>query len=345
VYQDEEGKERDYAASLPPYLVREVLGPWLAGGNHAVVLAEEWHTAHAAIHLDWLLRRAGLRERVVMLWTANNLFGFERIEWTRLAQAAQIATVSQYMRRCMQPLGVSPLVIPNGLSAEAFVPVDTADVDALRRSAGRRMLLAKVARWDPDKAWLLAVEIAARLKARGARPLLLARGGNEAHGDAVLARARALGLKVGHQGAGRGVAGLIAGVAAGQPSDVLVLESHLEAEARGVLLRGADTVLANSRHEPFGLVGLETMALGGIACTGATGEEYARPGENALVVASEDPVEFLDQFDRLFARKERVAAMRRAARKTAGDYTWLRVIEDHLLPRIERLRTEGRAAA
>jgi glycosyltransferase involved in cell wall biosynthesis len=337
VYQDEDGKERDFAASLPPYLVKEVLGPHLAAGGEAVVLAEEWHTAHAAIHLDWLLRRAGLRERAVMVWTANNWFGFERVDWPRLSAASQIATVSHYMRRCMLPLGVDPIVIPNGLSAEAFVPPDATAFGALRLSAAGRTLLAKMARWDPDKGWLASLEITAMLKQRGSRPLLLARGGSEGHGKTVLAHARSCGLAVSHHRASApGVAGLLGAVAAGRESDIVVLESHVDAEARSVLLRGADVVLANSRHEPFGLVGLETMALGGIACTGATGEEYARAGENALVMTGENPDEFIAQFDRLIARAGRVEEMRRAAQCTARGHTWPRVIGTHLLPFVGR---------
>jgi glycosyltransferase involved in cell wall biosynthesis len=341
VYQDEEGKERDFAASLPPYLMKELLGPHLSSGGDAVILAEEWHTAHAAIYLDWLLKQAGLRERAGLVWTANNLFGFDRIDWSRLSEATQVATVSHYMRRCMEPLGVDAMVIPNGLSGEAFVPPDAGAVEALRATTTGRTVLAKMARWDPDKAWLASVEIAARLKQRGARPLLLARGGSEAHGEAVLAHARALGLAVSQQRASApGAAGLLDAVTAGRESDIVVIESHVDAEGRGVLLRGSDVVLANSRHEPFGLVGLETMAIGGIACTGGTGEEYARAGENALVVASEDPGEFVAQFDALFAHERRVAAMRRAGFKTAREYTWQRVIDAHLLPGVDQLRDE-----
>ena len=337
VYQDEEGKERDFAASLPPYLVKEVLGPHLEAGGEAVVLAEEWHTAHAVIHLDWLLRRSGLRDRAVLVWTANNWFGFDRVDWPRLSSAARIATVSHYMRRCMLPLGVDPIVIPNGLSAEAFAPPDREALEALSRRASGRTLLAKMARWDPDKGWLAGIEITGMLKQRGARPLLLARGGSEAYGEAVLAHARSRGLVVSHARArAPGVPGLLDAVAVGGESDIVVLESHVNAEARSVLLRGADVVLANSQHEPFGLVGLETMALGGIACTGATGEEYARAGENALVIPSEKPGEFIAQFDALFAHADRVEAMRRAAQQTARERTWPRVIGSHLLPFVGR---------
>jgi glycosyltransferase involved in cell wall biosynthesis len=242
------------------------------------------------------------------------------------------------MRGCMQALGVDPIVIPNGLSAEAFAPPDAAAVEALRHSTVGRTLLAKMARWDPDKGWLASVEIAGRLKQRGARPLLIARGGKEPYGEAVLARARAQGLAVSQQQIRTpGAAGLLAAVAASRESDIMVLESLVNAEARAMLLRAADVVLANSRHEPFGLVGLETMAVGGIACTGATGEEYARAGENALVVASEHPGEFIAQFDALFARAGRVEAMRRAGLRAARRYAWERVIERQLLPCVGRL--------
>jgi glycosyltransferase involved in cell wall biosynthesis len=333
VYQKEDDKERDFAASLPPFVAREHLFPHLNGGGEAVILAEEWHTAHAAIHLDWLMRRAGLRERAMLIWTANNWFGFDRIDWPRLSGATHVATVSRYMRGCMQALGVDPIVIPNGLGAEAFVPPDAAAVEALRRLAADRTLLAKMARWDPDKGWRTSVEIAASLKQRGARPLLVARGGSEAYGQVVIAHARARGLAVSHQRAATaGVAGLLSAVAAGRDADVVLLESHVDTDARGVLLRGADVVLANSRHEPFGLVGLETMAVGGIACTGTSGEEYARAGENALVIAREDPGEFIAQFDAVFSHANRVEAMRRSGLRTARQYTWQRVLERHLLP-------------
>src|SRR5262245_24851424 len=62
VYEGEEGKHDDFAASLPPHLLEELRRD-LVRGRHAVILAEEWHTANAVLHLDWLLRRAGLRPR------------------------------------------------------------------------------------------------------------------------------------------------------------------------------------------------------------------------------------------------------------------------------------------
>ena len=46
----------------------------------------------------------------------------------------------------------------------------------------------------------------------------------------------------------------------------------------------ADGTLANSGYEPFGLVGLEAMAAGGVAYVGSTGEDYARPLQNCVVL-------------------------------------------------------------
>src|SRR5512145_2218219 len=64
VYDGEEDKQRDFGASLPPYLLEEFLEPELRGGGRAVVLAEEWQTVGATLHLDALLRERGMRERV-----------------------------------------------------------------------------------------------------------------------------------------------------------------------------------------------------------------------------------------------------------------------------------------
>jgi len=107
VYDGEEGKQDDYSASLPPFLLREVLLPHLRHGRHAVILAEEWHTVHAVLHLDLLLREAGVRQQVTILWNANNTFAFTRIDWQRLAAAAVITTVSRYMKHLMRGLGLT----------------------------------------------------------------------------------------------------------------------------------------------------------------------------------------------------------------------------------------------
>jgi len=336
VYEGEEGKRLDFVSSLPPFLVREVLVPHLEAATHrAVLLAEEWQTVDAVLHLDWLLRRFGLRSRVTMLWNANNTFGFERIDWARLADAAVITTVSRYMRHRMWHYGVDPIVIPNGLSAEAFRSPERSAVSALRQRVGNRMVLAKVARWDPDKRWLLAVDTVGDLKRHGMSPLLIARGGVEAHGAEVLARAAAAGLRVVERHLSRpDAAGLLDGLSALGSYDIVSLRSPLSRSATQLLFRGSSAVLANSGHEPFGLVGLEAMAAGGLVCTGNTGEDYAVPGWNSLVLQSNDPREFLSHYHHLLGNPREERAMRRRAQATAQQYTWQEVIQRNLLPRL-----------
>jgi glycosyltransferase involved in cell wall biosynthesis len=123
------------------------------------------------------------------------------------------------------------------------------------------------------------------------------------------------------------------------------LKAPVDPEARRVLFRGADVVLANSGHEPFGLVGLETMAAGGIACTGISGEDYAVPGRNALVLQTSDPREFVGLFRRLEADPDQAKLIRREGRATARRYAWPEIIERLFLPRLDLLRSARRVAS
>ena len=335
VYDGEEGKQANFAASLPPFLLDEVLAPHLREGGQAVVLAEEWQTVPALLHLDWLLRERSLRDRVALFWNANNTFGFERIDWLPLARAAQITTVSRYMKHRMWNLGVDPLVIPNGLPPDCFQPPDRKAVAAIRGRLRDRTVLAKMARWDPDKRWLAAIELVAEMKQQGWRPLLVARGGMENHREQVLGAARTRSLRVVERSWSRSGAGAFAEALrdVGE-ADVVELRSHIDPDARRALFRAADAVLANSGHEPFGLVGLEAMAAGGVACTGGSGEDYAVPGHNALVLETDQPREFLSLFSQLRREPEGERALRRAGASTARHYAWLHVIQRVILPRV-----------
>lgn len=336
VYDGEEGKRNDFASSLPPHLVRTVLLPFLAAtGGQVVVLAEEWQTVDAVLHLDWLLQQAGVRQQVAIFWNANNTFGFDRIDWDRLRQAAVITTVSRYMRQLMWKLHVDPLVISNGLPEEAYEAPEQAAIAEFRHRLSGRAVLAKVARWDPDKRWLLAMDTVAELKRQGRRPLLIARGGVEGHAHEVLARAAVLGLRVVERAQARpGVRGLIESLEGTDHADVLNLLSPMSGRACRVLYRAAGAVLANSGHEPFGLVGLETMAVGGVACTGGTGEDYVVPGWNGLVLQRHDPKDFIIQFARLRENPGEERRLRRRARATARWYAWREIVHRSLLPHL-----------
>ena len=271
-----------------------------------------------------------------MLWNANNTFGFERVPWARLAEACTITTVSRYMKHRMREHGAESLVIPNGLTADCFVSPGRSPVDALRRRFRSRTLLTKMARWDPDKRWLATIDLVAEMKRQGWAPLLIARGGTESHGLEVLGRAAAAGLEIVDREAKRpGPAALAEAVSDTNGADIVNLRSHVDPDARRALFRGSDAVLANSVHEPFGLVGLEAMAVGGIAVTGCSGEDYAVPGQNAIVLETEDPREFMSLFRRLRGQPEQLQGMRRAGQATARRYAWREIVDRVLLPRAE----------
>jgi hypothetical protein len=93
---------------------------------------------------------------------------------------------------------LNPLVIPNGIPSDLLQPIARADArrvhDWLAGEDG--LLMFKVARYDPDKCWMSAVEAAARLKQNGVKVRFLCRGGIEAHGSQVLDRAQASGLVI-----------------------------------------------------------------------------------------------------------------------------------------------------
>jgi glycosyltransferase involved in cell wall biosynthesis len=158
----------------------------------------------------------------------------------------------------------------------------------------------------------------------------------ESHRHEVWSAAAQAGLRVTHRGNGqKGALGLLTHLDGLDDVDVVNLLMPLDTDARRVLFRSADAILANSSHEPFGLVALETMAVGGLACTGGTGEDYAVPGWNALVLQTGDPREFSSLFHHLQSSPAEIRAIRRRGRSTAAQNTWTEIIHRSLLPRLE----------
>ena len=344
-YDGERSKVPDYAASLPPHLMARHLVPHLRADGFAVILAEEWQTVDAVLHLDHLLRASGLRDRVRILWNANNVFGFDGIDWPRLRDAAVVTTVSRYMKQILKGVGVEAIAIPNGLAPGAYLPPDRAAVAQLRKSFTGRTAIAKIARWDPDKRWLASIEIVARLRELGMKPLLVARGGREPYGTEVLRAMRRAGLSVVERDDATGdPRGLVHALADVEGADVVHLVTPIAPDSLRALFRASDVVLANSSHEPFGLVGLEAMAAGGVVCTGFTGEVYAVPGHNALVIQTEDDAEeFVGLYRQVQADPGYEAALRRAGRATARRFAWPEVIRTNLAPRLDLPRARGPA--
>ncbi len=159
----------------------------------------------------------------------------------------------------------------------------------------------KVGRFDPDKNWMQAVDALAELHAAGINARMIVRGGREPYGDVVFARAHERGLnveRIGYEGSdGHKV---IDGIALAE-GPIVHLRAFLDDATLYALYAAADAVLANSGKEPFGLVGLEVMAAGGVAVCGATGEEYAEPFVNAIVCDTSDGRELATYLKALFA--------------------------------------------
>ena len=333
VYDGEEGKLSDWDRSLPAWLEARLLPGLIAARREIVVIGEEWQTSRSVVQLSQRARARGWLGQIRFFWNANNSFGFERVPWRELSEAATITTVRRFLKHAMWPLGVDPHVIPNGIATQWLQPSDRHAVQALKRIAGARLLLAKVARWDPDKRWLMAVDAIGELKARGLRPFFVARGGMEAHGAEVIARVRELGLEAASITCDdRSAAALCRAIAGASKSDIVLVQNALSWAQLQCLYRASDGVLANSGIEPFGLVGLEAMACGGLSFLGATGEDYATPGHDAISLQTSHSGELVSHLLYLRAHPELAARLRQEARRTAARFTWPQVIHRHIAP-------------
>lgn len=343
VYDGENDKVADWNRSLPPFLLDHLIEPATRAGKRVVILGEEWHTAHSMSLLADAVYYRGLRDRVVIMWNANNTFGFDRIDFRRLEASATLTTVSRYMKHRMWDSGVNPIVIPNGIPASAITEAPADQVSAVRAAAGTDLLNFKIGRFDPDKRWIMAITALGLVKRHGLSVKLVMRGGREAHGADVLAHAATHGLVVQDAKSPHDAAGLVKLLQQQRKADVINLTSFLPESLLGSIYASCDAVLANSGHEPFGLVGLEVMAAGGLAFTGSTGEDYAEPFRNAVVLETEDPLELVEGLEQVRARPEWAAQLRANGRVTAAEFTWDRVL-DQLRYRLELAAARQSAA-
>ena len=331
VYDGETNKIHDWEMSLPAWIVDELIVPAHAAGERVLIICEEWQTSGVAIALDRLTRERGLRDAITLMWNANNTYGFEKMHWPTLTRAAAVSCVSKYMKFELSRWGVQALVIPNGLDGQLLDGADPERTAALRNAFGAHPTCVKVGRFDPDKNWLQAIDAIAQLRADGIDARLIARGGREPYGDVVMGRARErqLGVeRLAYEGSDwREFVRLLAAVEA----QVVHVRAFLEEATLFALYAAADAVLANSGKEPFGLVGLEVMAAGGIAVCGATGEEYAEPFVNAIVCDTSDGRELATYLEALFDDPALAGELRTNGAETAARYSW-----EHALMALER---------
>lgn len=325
-YDGEARKIADLEASLPAYLVDSVVAPAVARGERVLIMAEEWQMANVAIALDERLRERGLRHAATILWNANNSYGFDSIDWARLRDAAAITALSRYMKFALAQWRVSALVVPNGIDERLLGGADPGLVAEVKAAFGGRPTLFKIGRFDADKNWLQAIDAVAQIRQTGIPARLIVRGGKDPYGQVVLDYARGRGLSV-ERMAYEGTDGgrVIAGLGQAQAA-VIHVRPFIDEKTLFALYAASDVVLANSGKEPFGLVGLEVMAAGGIVVCGSTGEEYADPFVNSLVCDTSDGTELAAYLRTLFSDAGLRDELRAHGAQTAAHYTWRRVL-------------------
>jgi glycosyltransferase involved in cell wall biosynthesis len=339
VYDGEEGKLSEFNSSLPGFVMENIVLPAVAQDKLVVILGEEWQTFEVMCRLSDAMVLAGIRDKAILFWNANNTFSFHRINWGRLNYATTITTISRYMKHIMERMGLNPLVIPNGIPRSLFKEIDPGLINGLRTAFSTDILLCKVARWDPDKNWMEAIEAVAGLKKLGLKATLLARGGMEPYGREVLNRAVSLGLTVKEAQIASGDRdGYLKALAAAAPADVIDIRFQLPLDFLAIMYRGADAVLANSSHEPFGIVGLEVMAAGGIVFTGSTGEDYSISFVNSFMIETPDPMEIVSYVMYIKSYPRQAERMRALARFMARYYTWEASVQNL----IGKLENQGR---
>ncbi|MDQ7823915.1 MAG: glycosyltransferase [Candidatus Eremiobacteraeota bacterium] len=338
VYEGEEGKRNEWDKSLPPYLVEHIIKPAACEGRPIVILAEDWHTARTVHILDALLREQGLRDSCIILWNANNEFGFHHVDLRALDAICTVTTVSSFMRRRLLPYGVDPLVLPNGIPGRIIGSVDPFRKHILRESF-RGLLLQKTGRFDPNKRWMEAIHALAILKESGAMPHLVMRGGREPYRREVMGLVERLGLS--HaviRVCDPSYEHILNALRHHSQADIIEMDFYVPEEFLMLLYGTADTVLANSGYEPFGIVGLEVMAKGGIAIVGDTGEDYARSFFNSFRVQNDDPAELVSFILRVNLDRGLHNFMRNNALITAREYVWENVL-DKLIFMVEEIGT------
>jgi glycosyltransferase involved in cell wall biosynthesis len=333
VYTRENEKVVDFTNTVPQFVMQHIVRPAVLKSKkeRVLVLAEDWQTVDAVMSLALIAQLEHIGpDQLRIVWNANSVFGFERINFAKLAACAQITCVSRFMKFELSLRGASAFVIPNGIPESIFAHPDQAHVERIRRACSGRLALLKVGRFDADKRWLQAIEACAALRDAGKPVLLLMRGGREKdYEQVILERARSLFLRVDDVFLEKPTAEALATQIEKMASvaHVLHIRSFLPDPLLFAMYAAVDAVLANSGREPFGLVGLEVMACGGVAVVGSTGEDYAVTLHNALCIDTHNPQELASQIERLSSDKTLCSRLIANGKTTARALTWSNAID------------------
>jgi glycogen(starch) synthase len=218
-----------------------------------------------------------------------------------LRRADAVTACSRFVLSCL-PLHSTrrkPEVIPNGVTVEDFADISSSDSGSYVLAVGRLV---------PQKGFdvLLQAFAAASLKGLG---LVIAGDGPEHERLSLLAGRLGIRSRV--------------RLAGGVPRHQIPR-----------LLEGAKMLVLPSRGEPFGIVLLEAMACGlpAIATDAGGVTDFARDGDNALLIPVDDPAALADAMRRIESDSALRMRLTISGRETAERMSWR-----HITPHYERL--------
>ncbi len=339
VYDGEPWKLEDYSSSAPLFVVQEIAGPAISQGKLVVILGEEWQTAEAMCCIHDLLHVYHLRDKAVMFWNANEIYGFEQIDWEYLSRATTITVVSEYMKQIMLQRSINPVVIPNGIPEALLEEVNKADVSQIRETLGTETIFTKVARRHEDKGWKTAVRAVHNLNSLGEGSKLLAHLTMESDRQKITHQVKSLGLVMKdirldgnpqehylHAAYEQDFTPYFEALSRGATADILNLLFPIPPSFLRVLYQASDVVLASSGHDPFGLAGMEAIAAGAVVFTSRSAEGYAEHMGNAIVLNNYTAEEIQFYTSHLRMHPEKREKIRISARQTAEQWTWQEVV-------------------
>lgn len=339
VYDGEQWKIDDYTKSASLFAVQEVIHPAISAGKKVVVLGEEWQTVGAMCCIHDLLHMYHLRDKAIMFWNANEIYGFEKIDWVFLSRATKITVASEYMKQIMLKKGVNPVVLPNGIPEVLLEPVDEAAVSQIKEALGVETILTKIGGLRQDNGWMPTVNAIHNLKRVGDRAKLLAHIGRESDIKKVAHQAKSLGIgiesitsKIDSKNSylstmsENDLTRYSEALAGASTSDIINFAFPIPPCLSSLLYRASDVVLTNSGHDPFDLLGMEAMASGAIVFTSRKAEGIAEHMRNAIVLDkyTAEEIQFYVSYLRMHPEKREM--IKASARQTAAQWTYKEIV-------------------